>query len=158
MTEKELAALASWIANVGLEGAAETALVEGFCGRAVAAGLPLARAIVFIDTLHPIHEGRVFRWERDKPAATVSEYGRSTEGEAAERWRRSPHYRLLEKGESLMRRRVTAETERRLGDVRAALRGFQEMLEGSVGSTDLAFVSQGLGNLIVLFERLGQAP
>ena len=94
MTEKELATLASWIANIGLEGAGETALVEGFCGRAVAAGLPLARAIVFIDTLHPIHEGRVFRWERDKPAATVSEYGRSTEGEAAERWRRSPHYRV----------------------------------------------------------------
>ena len=54
----------------------------------------------------------MFRWERDKLAATVSEYGRSTEGEAAERWRRSPHYRLLETGESLMRRRVTAETER----------------------------------------------
>ena len=91
MIEKELATLASWIASVGLEGAGETALIEGFCGRAIAAGLPLARAIVFIDTLHPVHEGRVFRWERDKPAATVSEYGRSTEGEAAERWRRSPH-------------------------------------------------------------------
>src|SRR6516225_3351344 len=112
MTEQELAALASWIADVGLEGAAETALIEGFCGRAVASGLPVARAIVFIDTLHPIHEGRVFRWERDKAAATVSEYGRSTDGEAAERWRRSPHYRLLETGESLMRRPVTAETER----------------------------------------------
>jgi adenylate cyclase len=112
MIEKELAALASWIANIGLEGAGETVLIEGFCGRAVAAGLPLARTIVFIDTLHPIHEGRVFRWERDKPVTTVSEYGRSTEGEAAERWRRSPHYRLLETGESLMRRRVTAETER----------------------------------------------
>ena len=112
MTETELAGVASWIANAGLEGGGETVLVEGFCRRAVAAGLPLARAIVFIDTLHPIHEGRVFRWERDKLAATVSEYGRSTEGEAAERWRRSPHYRLLETGESLMRRRVTAETER----------------------------------------------
>jgi adenylate cyclase len=43
---------------------------------------------------------------------TVSEYGRSTEGEAAERWRRSPHYQLLENGASLMRRRVTAEIER----------------------------------------------
>ena len=112
MIEKELAALTSWIANAGLQGSTETTLVEGFCGRAVAAGLPLARAIVFIDTLHPIHEGRVFRWERDKLAATVSEYGRSTEGEAAERWRRSPHYSLLETDESLMRRRVTAETER----------------------------------------------
>ena len=71
MTEQELAALASWIADVGLEGAAETALIEGFCGRAVASGLPLARAIVFIDTLHPIHEGRVFRWERGKAAGTA---------------------------------------------------------------------------------------
>ena len=34
------------------------------------------------------------------------------EGEAAERWRRSPHYRLLETGASLMRRRVTVETKR----------------------------------------------
>ena len=70
MIEKELAALASWIASVGLEGARE-ALVEAFCGRAVTAGLPLARAIVFIDTLHPIHEGRAFRWDRDKSEATV---------------------------------------------------------------------------------------
>ena len=75
MIEKELTALTSWIANVGLEGGGETVLVEGFCGRAVAAALPLARAIVFIDTLHPIHEGRVFRWERDKLAATSPNMG-----------------------------------------------------------------------------------
>ena len=39
MIEKELTALTSWIANVGLEGGGETVLVEGSCGRAVAAGL-----------------------------------------------------------------------------------------------------------------------
>ena len=44
----------------------------------------------------------------------------------------------------------------RLGDVRAALRGFQEMLEGSVRSTDLAFVSQGLGNFMVLSSGLAK--
>ena len=57
MIEKELAALTNWIASVGLEGRAETALIEGFCSRAVTAGLPLARAIVFIDTLHPYSRG-----------------------------------------------------------------------------------------------------
>ena len=72
------------VASVGLEGAGETVLIEGFCGRAVAAGLPLARAIVFIDTPPPIHERRAFRWERDKSEAAVSEYGRCTEGEAAD--------------------------------------------------------------------------
>src|ERR1700722_1887669 len=64
MTEAEIAKLATWLAKAGLEGRTETALVEGFCGRAVAGGLPLVRAILFIDTLHPIHEGRAVRGDR----------------------------------------------------------------------------------------------
>jgi adenylate cyclase len=111
MTEAEIAKLATWLAKAGLEGRAETALVEGFCSRAVAGGLPLARAMVLVDTLHPIHEGRAFRWEKEKPEATLTEYGRTAEGEAAERWRTSPLYRLLTSGESLLRLRVTADTE-----------------------------------------------
>jgi adenylate cyclase len=111
MTEAEIAKLASWLAKAGLEGRSETALVEGFCSRAAAGGLPLARAMVLVDTLHPIHEGRAFRWEREKPEATLTEYGRTTEGEAAERWRTSPLYRLSSSSESLLRLRVNAETE-----------------------------------------------
>jgi adenylate cyclase len=92
--EAEIVKLASWLAKAGLEGRTETALLEGFCRYASTAGLPLARVIVLIDTLHPIHEGRAFRWEREKPEATLTEYGRSTEGEAAVRWRASPaHHR-----------------------------------------------------------------
>ncbi len=109
--EAEIVKLASWLAKAGLEGRTETALLEGFCRYASTGGLPLARVIVFIDTLHPIHEGRAFRWEREKPEATLTEYGRSTEGEAAVRWRSSPFYRMLEKGESLTRLLITAETE-----------------------------------------------
>jgi hypothetical protein len=148
MTEQEFAALASWITNVGLEGGAETALVEG-C-RAVAAGLPLARTLVLIDTLHPIHEGRAFRWQRDKPTTTVSEYGRSTEGEAAERWRTSPHYRLLAMGESVMRRRITAETQREFSLLSALWEGsiteFVAMInqfsaEGVIGELDCFYTS-----------------
>jgi adenylate cyclase len=111
MNEAEIAKLATWLAKAGLEGRTETALVEGFCSRAVAGGLPLARVMVLVDTLHPIHEGRAFRWERDKPEATLTEYGRTAEGEALERWRASPLYRLLNSGESVLRLPVTAETE-----------------------------------------------
>jgi adenylate cyclase len=111
MTEGEIAKLATWLAKAGLEGHTETALVEGFCSRAVAGGLPLARVMVLIDTLHPIHEGRAVRWEKEKAEATLTEYGRTAEGEAAERWRTSPLYRLLMSGESLLRLPVTAETE-----------------------------------------------
>jgi len=111
MTEAEIAEIAAWIAEAGLAGRAETAMVAGFCDRVVALGLPLARAIVFIDTLHPVYEGRMFRWEREKPEATLAEYGRITEGAVAERWRSSPFCRLLASGESLLRRRIAADSE-----------------------------------------------
>lgn len=111
MTEAEIAKLATWLAKAGLEGRTETALVEGFCSRATAGGLPLARAILFIDTLHPIHEGRAFRWERDKPKATLTEYGRTAEGEAAERWRTNPFFHMLTVGDLILQRRIPAEGE-----------------------------------------------
>src|SRR5213075_2927327 len=81
-----------------------------FCRRAVMAGLPIARATVIIDTLHPVHEGRVVRWRRegDERQAELIEYGPTNEGEAAENWRRSPFFRLLEEGGSRLRRRLLA--------------------------------------------------
>src|SRR3954465_14818867 len=85
----------------GLAGATEPDLLRGFCERAVAAGLPLARAVVLIDTLPPAHEGRAFHWSRCPVPEdrTVVEYGRTIEGsEHAESWHRSPFYHLLETG------------------------------------------------------------
>jgi len=111
MTESDIAELATWIAEVGLKGKGETAMIAGFCERIVAMDLPLARAILFIDTLHPVHEGRAFRWDRETSGATLTEYGRSTEGEAAERWRASAFFRMLETGESLLRRRLPPDGE-----------------------------------------------
>ncbi len=125
MIDAEIPKLATWLAKVGLEGRAETALLDGFCQRALAAGLPLARAIMFIDTLHPIHEGRAFRWDREKPEITVTEYGPTTQGEAADRWRTNPFFRMLQDGESLRRWRIQAE-----GDVQFPI--FSEYREASV--------------------------
>ena len=114
MTEAEIAELASWVAEAGLIGCSETALVTGFCERAIAFGVPLARAILLIDTLHPIYEGRAFRWGRDKAEATLSEYGPTTEGDAADRWRSSPFFRLRDSGETLLRRRPQRQKPRRI--------------------------------------------
>jgi predicted ATPase len=49
-----------------------------------------------------------------------------------------------------------AELLARSGDLPAALGSFREMLEDSGGSRDLISVTYGLGNLIVLLERLGR--
>ena len=148
MTEAEIAKLASWLAKAGLEGKMETLLLEGFCSRAAAAGLPLMRVILFIDTLHPIHEGRAFRWEREIPQATLTEYGRTAEGEAAERWRSNPFFRMLTEGESVMRRRIPAEgdlefpmfaeyREASITDFLAIINRFAE--DGAIGEMDCVY-------------------
>ncbi len=123
MTEAEIAELAAWVAEAGLAGASETLVVAEFADRALACGLPLARATVFIDTLHPVYEGRMFRWERGKAEPTFSEYGQTLQGPYAQRWLASPFFRLLASGDSLLRRRIDAGSESEFGlfpDLRAA--------------------------------------
>lgn len=108
MDDLQLAELAAWITDAGLAGQSEIAALTGFCDRAVHFGLPIARAIVLADTLHPIYEGRAFRWNRDKDTTVLTEYGRSDEDLG--RWQRSPFFRLEQTGETLLRRRLTPES------------------------------------------------
>jgi adenylate cyclase len=81
MDDAQFAELVAWIAEEGLAGEEEPELVSGFCTRAVAFGLPLMRAAVLIDTLHPLYEGHFFGWQADGKT-TLREYGSSREGEA----------------------------------------------------------------------------
>ncbi len=109
MDETTFSKLAGWITEAGLIGRSENELMAGFCRRLAEAGVPLARAMVILDTLHPIYEGRAFRWRADLPVAVdVVEYGRTDEGEAAENWRRSAFFYLLQSGERAMRRHLAA--------------------------------------------------
>jgi adenylate cyclase len=129
ISKDPISALAAWAANAGLAGASEPELINGFCARAVAAGLPIGRAHMFIDTLHPVHEGRLFRWGHDLSELAIQDYGRTgtadippDDSEMAERWRRSPFFRMLQSGESLLRRRLTEDVDAEsefLSDLRA---------------------------------------
>jgi adenylate cyclase len=101
--------LTNWVTEAGLAGKSETELLEGFCRRAVDGGLPITRAGVIIDTLHPIHEGRLFRWRSDDGGTSeFLEYGPTNEGEAAVSWQASPFFRMLQDGSSRLRRRLTS--------------------------------------------------
>src|SRR5438034_8386883 len=86
MDNDQFAELSAWITQAGLAGHSESAILAGFCEREVARGLPLARALVLIDTLHPIYEGRAFRWTRAQKETTLTEYGRSDDD--LSRWQR----------------------------------------------------------------------
>jgi adenylate cyclase len=99
--------ISDWIIRRGLEGASETDLLIKFCEECNAAGLPLARALLIIDTLHPVHEGTVFRWRNDNIQEDAAiQFGRTTEGELAASWQRSPFFHLLQTGGEELRRRI----------------------------------------------------
>jgi adenylate cyclase len=107
MNDTQFAEVIAWITQAGLVGKDESAMVAGFCERARAAGLPLTRGSVIVDTLHPAYEGHVFHWRLGEGARPPTEYGRTTtEGAASESWRRSPFYRMLQSGQSLSRWRL----------------------------------------------------
>jgi adenylate cyclase len=100
------ATLTAWLIEKSLAGVGEAEMVGGFCERLVHAGMPVARAIVLVDTLHPIYEGRAFRWNRGNRQAEVVGYGRTREGPNAAAWRRSPLYYMVETNQSILRRRL----------------------------------------------------
>ena len=110
MDAASLSELRTWLSEAGLAGKSETALLDGFCRRALDAGLALARAGIIIDTLHPVYEGRAFLWRREagQTQTELVEYGPTSEGEAAEHWRRSVFFHLLQTGGSLFRVRFHA--------------------------------------------------
>src|ERR1700716_3461257 len=96
--------LMNWLVRQGLTGLPENDLLRGFCERCRAGGLDLSRGLVFIDTLHPIFEGRGFRWNATETNESDSfEYGSTSEGDAAQNWRRSTFYHMLQHGHDELR-------------------------------------------------------
>lgn len=148
MDNDQFAELTAWITEAGLAGLSEAATLTEFCERALALGLPLARANVVIDTLHPIYEGRAFTWTQKSKETHLTEFGRSDE--RLDLWERSPFYRLELSGESFLRRRLNAETEGEFSifsDLRAE--GMTDYLaitnrfaaEGIIGDMDCVYSS-----------------
>jgi adenylate cyclase len=107
MDQADTDRIADWLVRRGLEGMAEPDLLRAFCEKCGRAGLQIDRALMFIDTLHPVHEGTIFRWRSDgAEEEAVREYGRSDQGEAAQAWQRSPFFHLLQSGKEELRRRI----------------------------------------------------
>jgi adenylate cyclase len=148
MNNAQFTDLCAWIAEAGLAGQSEVAALDGFCERALEVGLPLARANVVIDTLHPVYEGRAFVWKRKSGNTSLTEFGRGTVD--MQRWENSPYYYLEVSGERMLRRRLTPETEKDFpifSDLRAD--GITDYLaitnrfaaEGIVGDMDCVYSS-----------------
>jgi adenylate cyclase len=123
MNERFFADVSAWLTQAGLAGTPENDIFSVFCDRCVAAGISLGRAHAFIDTLHPVYEGTLYRWGYSPDESGVVEYGRTTLGnlddsdsaaldqQATNVWRRSAYFTMLQTGASLLRRRLDAGTK-----------------------------------------------
>jgi len=167
MNDAHQSEIAAWLTQAGLAGEPETAILDGFCERCVAAGVPLARALVLIDTLHPVYEGRLVRWGYDAGQVPLLDYGRTSpvdasggarvdaaaraeQAQTAERWRRSPFHRMLQTGEAVLRLRLSETSDDEfslIAEFRAA--GMSDYLaiinrfaaEGALGEMDCVYSS-----------------
>src|SRR5262245_54932913 len=123
MNERFFADVSAWLTQAGLAGTPENDIFSVFCDRCAAAGISLGRAHAFIDTLHPVYEGTLYRWGYSPDESGVVEYGRTTLGprdgagsaaldeQATNVWRRSAYFTMLQTGASLLRRRLDAGTK-----------------------------------------------
>ncbi|MFN4311594.1 MAG: adenylate/guanylate cyclase domain-containing protein [Ferrovibrio sp.] len=98
--------IARCIADASLEGASEGEMLNQFCTGLNRAGIPVTRALLGADTLHPVLAGRIFAWHRDQPETVLHEFGRSISAEGERKWQESPFYHLEQSGAADLRVRM----------------------------------------------------
>ncbi|MGE3651426.1 MAG: adenylate/guanylate cyclase domain-containing protein [Reyranellaceae bacterium] len=112
MTPNDIERIAAWVVERGLAGSSEIDLLHGFCERCRDSGLALSSAMLVVDTLHPVHEGRVFRWRHGALVDNAVEaYGSSASGPTNADWQRSAFYHLMTSGTTEVRRRIGPPTD-----------------------------------------------
>ncbi len=103
MADHRVAELASWIVEAGLLGETHTALLEAYCVKLVDVGVPLMRAHVTQNALHPVYGAVGFDWEHEQ-GPMRHEYQHAAE--APETWYASPFYFMLTNGLAEYRERM----------------------------------------------------
>jgi adenylate cyclase len=107
MSESRLAeielSVARWLSAMALSSDDEMALLEGFCEKLVAFGVPLLRVGTGTNVFHPIVNSRGYNWRRGHPVETEETIRNAEESES---WRGSPFYSMLGSNETELRRTV----------------------------------------------------
>lgn len=102
MHDPQIFEIVRWITECSLAGTGDPEIMGSVCERLAGLGVPLLRAQVGLDTLHPLLGGRMFRWWRGE-GVSVSEFGREAYAASSSLWVQSPYHHLLATGESLYR-------------------------------------------------------
>jgi adenylate cyclase len=106
---RSIVSLHIWAMEEGLRGATAGELFDGYCQRLVIGGMPLLRAYVSTETLHPQWRGYGYTWKRELNSVHYQQYKRG--GEASDLWKTSPFYAVISRARAgeerpWMRRRL----------------------------------------------------
>ena len=96
--------VADWLMSMALVETTVEELCEGCFLRLHAAGIPLIRAHVAFRTLHPLYDAIGITWS---PMGALQVDSFTPRDTAAEDWRRSPAYHMIETRTPFLRRRLT---------------------------------------------------
>jgi adenylate cyclase len=97
--------IVAWAVGVGLDGLGEADLLAGYCDRLAGAGVPLWRASIGADTLHPLIDSQGHRWLAGE-GVHEELFARASAPAREEEWRQSPWRWMIQTGEWQMRRRL----------------------------------------------------
>jgi adenylate cyclase len=100
----DLAPLHAWLIEAGLASLPAAELLDGFCRRLVAAGVPLARGFLSIGALHPLWRANSLTWQ-DGRIADVADFSYDYMQTSA--WQVSPFRHMLETQTPRLHRRLT---------------------------------------------------
>src|SRR3546814_10861539 len=106
MDPAAFARIARRIADASLVGLNEGDILADFCTALNEVDIPVSRAVLGADTLHPVLAGRIFGWKRDEAGIILHEFGRSTTEEGERKWRESPFHHLEQTGAAQLRVRI----------------------------------------------------
>ncbi|HEY9536002.1 MAG TPA: adenylate/guanylate cyclase domain-containing protein [Kiloniellaceae bacterium] len=147
VTLPALAGIAEWLEQTALRGVSSQELIGGLGERMGAAGIPLSRMTAMVDTLHPVHEGSVFRWIAGEAGADTVTYGRDYDVAG---WQSTAYYHLDRHGLPAYRARLHPDAEPELASLRefrdAGYRDYLVVVErfedgGSVGEMTCIYSS-----------------
>jgi len=86
--------IVEWTVSAGLDELGQSDLMAGYCERLVEARVPLWRASIGADTLHPLIDAQGHRWLAGEGVREEFIF-RSSAPAREDEWRRSPWYRMV---------------------------------------------------------------
>src|SRR5215467_11591213 len=98
--------LHAWLIEAGTSDVAAETLLDGFCGRLAAAGVPIARGFLSVAGLHPLWRAHSLTWN-DGRIVEVTDFGHATMATAI--WQASPFRHMLETKTRRLHRRLVGD-------------------------------------------------